>query len=243
MRKQRRVVATDRPQTGVVGQVATARRETAYGRHEIPSGRCDAKARNNSSWSGRGITATGAVASGQSGTAAKPQGDVWATSEGRNNLRMTTSGRRREARKSSAEQRKEQRGTAQRAAQRATRNSAQRAARNSARGRGRSGRRGAAAFGVGAGSGELPSGRRRNTVWTAKYRLDLKRNNRRPASSAVRQVRQGQRAASREKHVPLTDRSLLQFRSDTMSEGRRREEEDDHEVREREKKQKRYYDG
>ena len=88
----------DRPQTGGVGQVATARRETASGRHEIPSGRRAAWARNNSSNSGRGIPAAGAVASGQSGTAAKPQGDVWATSEEGNNLRMTTSGRRGAAR-------------------------------------------------------------------------------------------------------------------------------------------------
>ena len=37
---QRRVVAAHRLQTGVVGQVAMARRETASGRRGIPSGRC-----------------------------------------------------------------------------------------------------------------------------------------------------------------------------------------------------------
>ena len=175
MRKQRRVVATDRPQTGVVGQVATARRETASGRHEIPLGRCDAKARNNSSWSGRGITATGAVASGQSGTAAKPQGDVWATSEGRNNLRMTTSGQRREARKSSAEQRKEQRGTARNSAkssaeQRAKSRAEQRGtAREAEAGLGDAEQRrlgwARAAANYRQDDAEIPSGRR-NTVWT-----------------------------------------------------------------------------
>ena len=57
MSKRQSVVATDRPQTGVVGQVAMARRETASRRREIPSGRCDVWARNNSSRSGRRGTA------------------------------------------------------------------------------------------------------------------------------------------------------------------------------------------
>ena len=63
---QRRVVAVDRPQTGVVGQVATARRDTASGRRGIPSGRCGIT-------SGRrlgGAEQRGTAASGRRGTAA-----------------------------------------------------------------------------------------------------------------------------------------------------------------------------
>ena len=152
----------------------------------------------------RGTAASGlrgAIASGRHGAVAKPQGDVWATSEGRNNLRATTSGR---------QQLRPPRGGAEQ--------------RGTARSRGRYGRRVAAASGVGANSGELPSKRRRNTVWTAKYRLDLTRNTSRSASSTVRQ---GTTGAESRRQVGTSsshkvNRSILQFRSNTMSRGRRR---------------------
>ena len=217
MCKQRRVVATDRPQTGVVGQVATARRETTSRRHEIPSGRCDVWARNNSSRSGRRGTARNSRvwATRSSGVWTARSSSVWTawnsgeTARRRRRGRIT-SGRRRLG---GAEQQRQvwaarnsarSRGaTENKRKMRPPRGGAEQ--RETARSRGRSGRRGAAASGVGANNGELPSERRRNTVWTAKYRLDLTRNNSRSASSTVRQVRQGQRAAGREGQVPLTE--------------------------------------
>ena len=51
---QRRVVAVDRLQTGVVGQVTTARRETASRRRGIPSGRCGITRRGRAGSNGRG---------------------------------------------------------------------------------------------------------------------------------------------------------------------------------------------
>ena len=72
-------MAADRLQTGVVGQVATVRHETASGRRGIPSGRC-------------GITRRGRA--GSNGAA---RDNVWAVRntfrEVRNNLRAA-SGRR-----------------------------------------------------------------------------------------------------------------------------------------------------
>ena len=77
MCKQRRVVATDRRQVGAM----SGRGRTAAG--------LDGAVQRGTAASGL----RGAIASGRRGAVAKPQGDVWATSEGRNNLKATTSGR------------------------------------------------------------------------------------------------------------------------------------------------------